>query len=434
MKLLAKQLIVVLVAVSLAGCQQGLIKSSNNNTGPTVGPSSSTQIVQRQTVRQQQHVETKLDVVIPVFSPGLDKENGEKVAWPELRRAEATKFAWLLKETLDETGRFGAVRVTPDVTAVGEIYVLGRIEESNGESVEITLKVSDISGRDLVTASRSSGFSFAAALIGDALAAKSISHDIEEGFFDNPRKQNEDPYQPLFDKSAAFIVSLLDEVKDNEKETLKKIADVRFASSLSDEAFAEHMSIENGRVTLNSLPAENDATYQKIKTLRVRDQLFVDKLQNEYQAFYQKFDPSHRLWQTQLNQELEAKSKARKKAFGQALGAVALIGLAVVSAKASAKSSAGSVGSAVGATGAVVAGVAGASKISDSLQSLEEAEVHSELIEELGDSINIEVAPQVVEFEESQAELVGDASEQFAQWRAFLKKIVELEQTPQVQL
>ena len=56
----------------------------------------------------------KLDVIIPVFDPGLpeDLEDYEdENIWPEIRRAEANRFAYKLKEKLDETGQFGSQSV-----------------------------------------------------------------------------------------------------------------------------------------------------------------------------------------------------------------------------------------------------------------------------------------------------------------------------------
>ena len=60
--------------------------------------------------------------------------------------------------------------------------------------------------------------------------------------------------------------------------------------------------------------------------------------------------------------------------------------------------------------------------------------MHNETIKELGQSVDIEMSPQVVPFEEREKELVGDSAEQFQQWRSFLKTIYELERTPDVQL
>jgi len=91
----------------------------------------------------------KLDIVIPVFDPGLPEDPSkykDEGIWPELRRAEAYRFAFKLKSALEETGAFGAVRVAPDETATGDLYIIGKIAESDGEDVEIDLDVVDISG------------------------------------------------------------------------------------------------------------------------------------------------------------------------------------------------------------------------------------------------------------------------------------------------
>ena len=69
--------------------------------------------------------------MIPVFDPGIPEnpDDYEKLGiWPELRRAEATKFALMMKAALQSTGAFGAVRVTPDKNSTGNLYVLGKIE------------------------------------------------------------------------------------------------------------------------------------------------------------------------------------------------------------------------------------------------------------------------------------------------------------------
>ena len=67
--------------------------------------------------------------------------------WPELRRAESTKFALMMKRALENTEAFGAVRVVPNQNSTGDLYVLGKIDESTGEDIEIDIKVVDISGK-----------------------------------------------------------------------------------------------------------------------------------------------------------------------------------------------------------------------------------------------------------------------------------------------
>jgi hypothetical protein len=432
-----KRFLVALVTISLVGCNAttGFIKGSSTGSGFIVGPSTSTEAEEKENKEMVAKPAVKLDVVIPIFDPGITKENEEKI-WPELRRAEATSFAWMLKAALEETESFGAVRVTPNRNATAEIYVIGKIVESTGEDVEISLMVSDISGRDLIKGSRIGGFGFASQFVGDSLSAKSFSHTVEEKYLNNIRNKEKDGYAPLFEEAAKYIEELVIKVPADRGEELKTIADIRFATSLSNDAFAENLDASGDEVKLIKMPSAADPTFQKVRTLRVRDQMFVDTLQNEYGNFNDKLSNTHRVWQEQVLKESEARSEARKKAVGQAIGAVALIGLAVLSAQASADASQNydATGATLGATGAVIAGVAGIEMIKNTFHTMDEAGVHTDLIEELGDSIDVEVAPQVVEFEKSQEKLVGDASQQFKQWREFLKRIYELEQTPNIQL
>jgi hypothetical protein len=84
--------------------------------------------------------------------------------------------------------------------------------------------------------------------------------------------------------------------------------------------------------------------------------------------------------------------------------------------------------------GAVVAGVGGAAMLSKSFQTSDEAKIHRDALNELGQSVDVEMAPQVVQFEEKTVKLTGDAKEQFGQWREFLKQVYAVERTPETAL
>ena len=95
----------------------------------------------------------KISIIIPSFDPNLEQKkkvrkntttqagvgagpadpastssSSDKI-YPELRKVESKRFAIKLKDSLDKTNLLGAVRVTPDATASGEIYILGKINE-----------------------------------------------------------------------------------------------------------------------------------------------------------------------------------------------------------------------------------------------------------------------------------------------------------------
>ena len=429
MKWLKKQFVYALsCAIVLSGCVTNNSGPNAGNVGAIVGPqlSSLFDLKRDAIIDEDKH---KLDVIIPVFDPGLLDDDGKELAtssqgdpfapdepkgspseqiWPELRRAEANRFAYQLKKAMDATGAFGAVRVTPDQTATGDLYVLGEILESNGEDVEIAIDVLDISGKSWFT--------------------RTFDHEVDPAFHKTIRNDGLDPYTPVFEKAANRIALELEEYTTEQLEQLAQLAELRFGASMSEDAFTEHLKFEDGTVSLASRPSDDDPMLNRTRAVRVRDQLFVDSLQEEYRTFNDRMAPSYMIWQEQSLAEIEARRAAQQKAAGQAALGVLAFGLAVLAAAAGARSNS-SGGQGAGAVGAIAAGAIGASLIGESFQTSKEAEVHRDSLNELGESINVDLGPRVVEFEQQTLNLTGDAKEQFAKWRAFLQKIYLQEKT-----
>jgi len=404
---------VVLVSFFLSSCVT--TQGSGTGNGPSVGPLFSSNFF-RQKVQEEGVQKPKLNLVVPVFDPGIPGTSAEienKGIWPELRRAEATRFAYKLKQALDDTGAFGAVRVTPDRTATGDLYVLGKIDESDGEDVEIDIEVVDISGKRWMS--------------------ESFDHEVQESFYQDYRNKGRDPYDPLFEEAAKEIVEELDYYAAVDLEKLQTLTTLRFGANFSEEAFSHHMKKEEGRFLLASMPSDDDPMLRRINAIRVRDQLFVDGLQSEYQAFSSKMETSYLIWQEQAGLEKRAKRKAQMEAAGKILLGVLAIAAGAASAYYGGKSD-NYGGQSAGAAGAVAGGAAGVALLQSGFQSHAEAQTHKDSLNELGKSIDMDLAPQVVEFEKQTAELTGDAKQQFAQWRIFLKEIYEHEATPLVKL
>ena len=358
----------------------------------------------------------RLDVIVPVFDPGLseDAENYEEEGvWPELRRAEANRFAYKMKAALEATQAFGAVRAVPDSSATGDLYVLGKIVESNGEDVEIEIEVLDVSG--------------------DRWFTRFFDHEVEEGFHKNIRNEGKDPYDPVFEKAANRIAQELEDYSSAELTKLQRTTELRFGASFTQEAFSDHLAVKNGRAELMSFPSEKDPMLQRTRAIRVRDQLFVDNLQDTYQSFSEEMETSYLIWQEQSLQEVLARRKLEREAATEAVFGILSIGVAIAAIAAGANSDNSATRTAA-VTGGVFAGAAGAILLKESFQTSEEAKVHRDALAELGESVDVELAPQVVAFQEQTVKLTGTAKEQFAQWREFLKRIYAEERTPEVQL
>ena len=346
-----------------------------------------------------------LNIIIPVFDPGI--ENDKKV-FQELRNFEARRFAVKLKTALENTNRVGAVRVTPNTSASGQIYVLGKIKESNGYKVKIKLKVIDASGKKILD--------------------KDFSEKIDSSHYNNARTKNIDAYNPLFEKAALNIIEKIEKINSKKITDLINISNLRFGAEFSPESFDEYLGSRNNKFSLNALPSEDDPMWQRVNSIMIREQLFVDSLQSHYNKFANISNQSYVLWQGQSYNEIIAERTAKRKAVGRGI----LGALSIAAAVASASTPSSEYNDDL--SGEVAMLTLGGKLLEDAAKYKAEAKMHRDSIKELGDSIDAELAPNVIEFENKTIELSGNAKQQFIEWRKFLKKMYELEKTPAIQL
>ena len=400
MRRIPSSAILAAALAALAGCV-----TMGTTSGPSVGPRSAASAAASHGVYQG----VRLDVVVPVFDPGLpdDPDDYDKEGvWPELRRAEANRFALALKQALQDTQVFGDVRVSPDTEATGDLYVIGAIEKSDGQDVRIAIEVVDIGGKRWMR--------------------DRYRHRVKEHFWRDPRNAGLDPYRPVFEEAAADVAALVEKRSARELTELRHIAEIRFAKAFSEDAFAEYVEERGGRVVLTALPDRDDPMLERTRAIRVREGLFMDRMQTHYAAFAQRTDAGYAAWQEHSLTEVKARNAARGKALVQGVvGAALAVGGAYAAIKGGRDYNPGQ--EVAGVTAAIVGGVL----IAKSFETSSEGRVHAEALSELGESLNVNVAAQVVELEGTTAELTGDAREQFRQWRAFLRRIHAEERTPE---
>lgn len=343
----------------------------------------------------------KLDVIIPVFDPNIPKKDKDDV-WPEVRRAEANRFAWMMKLALEKSQAFGAVRVTPDDSGFGELYVHGKILKANGEDIHLQVTVNDIRGKKKTWIKR-----------------KKFKYRVQESFHKSPRNKGTDSYAPIFDTIAQAIVKSLSKKKPKELKDLPAITAMRFANMFGSEYFGQYLKVKSKTYRLAGLPDENDQVYAKIRAMRVQEQLFVDDLQPYYEDFSTRMNPHYLAWQEHA---MPIAKERRKQKNAAIFGTILAVGGVVAAA-----SSDDSTMETVGIAAAVGGGLLAYKKFGD-------AKASSEVLDEMGATLNIDMGAQVVEFEGIETKLEGDAVEQFVGYRVHLVKIYESEYTPDVQL
>ena len=168
---------------------------------------------------------------------------------------------------------------------------------------------------------------------------------------------------------------------------------------------------------------------RRTEELRVRDLLFVDNLQQDYDNFSRQMWEEYSLWQRESYFESKAARKAKLKGIGKKLlGAAAVAGGIALVATSDPFSGGGQ------ALGGTLVAAAGVATIGSGMSDSADAKMYKASMNELGRSLNIQLAPKVINFEEQTIELKGDAAEQYQIWKRFLKDLYELDKTPDITL
>ena len=373
--------------------------------GYTVGPGSA--------AGPEMAENSGLSVIVPIFDPGIpDDSEGykDKALWPELRWAEANRFAVLLKDKLEKTGAFEGVRIAPSSLATGHLYVQGTIVDSNGEDIKLKITVLDITGRKI--------------------SSKTYRHRVKEYDLDNPRLAGTDLYAPIFSDIAADIAKRVNRLSDKAVAKIITTERIRYGEAFSPDYFSQFIETSrSGKTKILAAPSLNDPMVRRIDVVRVKDQMFLDGAQLDYLDFSQQLSEAYLTWQRQAYVESKAAREAKNKANAQMfLGALAIVGGVAMAANGNSYYNPAPV---LAGTGVAVAGVAA---IAAGVESNQQAKMHKDSLNELGKSLNIELAPRVMQLEDQEVELKGTLDNQYATWRSFLKDFYALEATPQTLL
>jgi hypothetical protein len=390
MRFLAKNAIGLLAAaVFLSACATHTVKTTSYTP----------------VVRDSQGVpeDLLLDVGVAMFDPGLDELDGdqEELTNHQVRVAESRYAPYLLAETLQRSANWGIVRLMPNHSSPMDVYITGTILESNGESMSMRVHVADSTGKDWYT--------------------KVYDQEISQFSYDPSQRQQSDPFQILYNNIANdLLVWKKNNITDEEVVEIRTISEILFARRFSPDVFDPYLTTSrNGIYQINSLPADSDPVLERIRDIRERDFMFIDTVQDYYATYVRQMRLPYDSWREQSYhetitlRELEASAKRRFIA-----GAVAVVGGLAAATQGS--------NYATQAGGAFGVG-AGAYLIRSGFDKRAEARIHMEALEELGQSLENEVAPQVINLDDRTITLTGSVEEQYEQWREILADLYAAE-------
>lgn len=345
-----------------------------------------------------------LDLGVLAFDPGLDDldKAEEESVLPQVRNAEAHYLANQLAATIQDSAAWGAVRVLPAREVVTDVYVSGTIKHSDGEILQLEISVNDTSGRHWYT--------------------KTYKGIASEYAYVRRQRLQRDPFQGLFNQIANDLMAERHSKSADEAKNLRAISTLRFARGFAPEAFAEHIQTNRkGELSIIRLPASNDPILRRVQRMRERDYLYVDTVQEYYDAFSRKMAEPYQIWRTENYNEVMAARDLKRQSMQRTVGGVAAILAGIVAS--------GSNSGAARASGAVAIG-SGALLVKSGLAKKAEAQIHVEALAELGQSLEAEVEPRVIDLEDQTITLTGNVQMQYQQWQEILQKIYRAERAP----
>lgn len=344
-----------------------------------------------------------LDVGVSLFDPGIDEFLGddEDTANPEIRVAESRYAPYLLAETLQRSANWGIVRVMPNSESPMDVQVNGTILRSNGEAMIIRVEVNDSRGRHWYT--------------------KEYEEVISQFSYDPQSRQKNDPFQVIYNKIANDLLAYRQRNIDaSEVQEIRTVSELLFAQRFSDDAFGNYLARDrNGEYQLTALPADNDPLLGRIRSIRERDFMFIDTVQDYFATYVRQMRLPYDSWREQSYQETitlrELEASARRRFIA---GAAAVVG------GIAAASNGGNWATQAG--GATAVG-AGAFLVKSGFDKQAEARIHMQALEELGESLENAVAPQVINLDDRTITLSGSVEEQYGQWRDILADLYAAE-------
>jgi len=350
----------------------------------------------------------RLDVVVHSFDPGIpealaadEDALAKKRIYPDLRRAESRYFAVMLRNTLEGSAQWGAVRAAPDSVQFVDVAVTGKIIESTGKRLVLEITARDAAGRTWLDARRFEG-------------------DADIGSYKTDAAlQARDPFQNLYSMVANDLLGIRAKFGPAALRELCQVADLEFAQDIAPAALSGYLTKDNSKPPLlhvTRLPAENDPMALRVKRIRERDTAVVDTLDGYYLGFAEQMQQSYGEFRRTSYDEIEKEDEARASArMRTILGAAAVAASILAPGSCSSQTSCNALSAAryAGSIGGVTAFLSGLKKYAD-------ARTHAQSFGELAKSFQSEVAPQVVEVEGRSLKLSGSAEEQYREWRRLL--------------
>jgi len=339
-----------------------------------------------------------LDIGIAIFQPGLDDmpRNREELTFSDVRMAETYFTSYELANALQNSGNWGVVRVVPGDLSSSDLAITGTILQSDGETMRLHVNIKDSTGVTWID--------------------KEYEEVVSKFSYDPRMRRSEDAFQGLFNKIANDLYTFKESnIEREDTQRIRTVSQIQFARSFAPQVFDSYLEEgRNGILQLARLPAENDPILRRIEDIRERDFLYVDALQDYYSNFVRQMQAPYTEFRRMSYDEVMKMDRLAADARRNMIMGVA----AIVGGLAATQSN-----NATAYWSSPVILASGGWLIKDAFAKGDERQMHVEALAELGNSLEMEIAPQTIELEERTITLSGSVEAQYEQWRELLADI-----------
>jgi hypothetical protein len=225
-----------------------------------------------------------------------------------------------------------------------------------------------------------------------------------------------DPFQTIYKNLADDLLEYRKTLSSEQIHEIRATAEMKFAQDFAPEAFADHIGVnEDGEFLLRRLPAEDDPMLGRVRRVREREYLFIDTLDEYYENFQREMYPAYQSWRKATYDEAIAYKELRAQSTARAIGGAVAIagGIAAMSESSNAYVD----------TSGLVSIMSGAMLLKTAIAKRDEAQMHAQVLEEVGIAAEAEIMPHTIDLENQTVRLSGNVDEQYEELRGILRRL-----------
>ncbi|MCB1664940.1 MAG: hypothetical protein KDI28_04135 [Pseudomonadales bacterium] len=325
-----------------------------------------------------------LDVGVLVFTNQASEDEVARAGaaiFAEIRETETQTLPAVLRNTLLQSNQWGIVRVLPEADPSMDLIVSGTIMKSDGVDLLLHVHAVDSTGqvwldKDYADVARVADYP-----------------DSPPSLFDHGGlTYSEDPFQDIYAAIANDLLAVRNAMDATSLNRIRNVTALRYASDLSPEAFASYLETDTeGRLTVIRLPASNDPLMAHVGDIKARHEVFIDTIDEYYEALYQDVKPVYDIWrQYSFEQVTDARRSAERERSGNT-------------------------------------DPNSFEAISQNYNRYKWSKIFEQEFVALASGFVSETAPAVLELSRNVNGLTGPVEEQYAQWRVLLRGLFEIE-------